>query len=40
MKQKSSSKPETEEKVALAFAAKKMFPAGDPMAATGGKAGT
>jgi len=40
MKQKSSLKREMEETVALAFVAKSMFPVGDPMAATGGRAGT
>jgi hypothetical protein len=40
MKTKSSSRPETEETVASAFAAKNTFPAEDRMAATGEKAGT
>ena len=40
MKQKSSSKAETEETAASAFAVKNMFPAEAPTAATGEKAGT
>jgi hypothetical protein len=40
MKRKSSSKLETEETVALAFAVKNMSPMEDPTAATGEKAET
>jgi len=40
MKPRSSSRPETEETAVLAFAGKNTFPAEDPMAATGEKAGT
>ena len=40
MKRKSSSKPETEETVALVFAVKNMFPAEDLTAETGEKAET
>jgi len=40
MKRKSSLKPEMEERAASAFAVKSTFPGGDPMAATGGRAGT